>query len=201
MLSTAEIESLRHHLGYGNVGIHAYPYTPDGFYEVFTQIVAPNLSKSTETTATTNVTAAGVASITLADATDILPYTALVIDAGEDTELVTVRNVSGLVVSARFALAHVAQPYPVAVLSGTMRCRLLLKAADVAWAKEQSGAVTGTAGIKQLGRGEIEYFPGGSVLADISGHYATIRHRLSSLTRVPIADDGGRRAHATIEPY
>lgn len=200
-LSTSEVESLRFHLGWGNVGIGAKPYTPDGFYEVFNNVVKPYLASDTETTSTTAVTAAGVTTLTLGSVTNISTYTRLVIDTGEDVEVVEARAVSGSTVTAKFALTH-AQPFPVAILSGVMRLRLLLFAADRAWRKEHSSSITAAAGIKQLGKGEIEYFPGGMLLADVSGQYMTIQERISSLVQVPInkAASGKRRASG-IEPY
>lgn len=202
MLPTSEIESLRFHLGYGNVGVQAYPYTPDGFFEVFTQVVAPNLSVSTEATASSPATieASATATMVLDDVTSILPFTRLVVDVGDDTEVLEVKAVSGMTVTAKFALAHTA-PFPVQVLSGVARLRLLLHAADKAWRTEHSSDITGSAGIKQLGKGEIEYFQGGAILADVSGQYARIQQRISSLVRVPIGGASDAGGAMRLEPY
>ena len=54
VLTASEVEAIRFHLGYGNINVGAYPYTPDGFYELFTDVVAANLSTGAETTATAN---------------------------------------------------------------------------------------------------------------------------------------------------
>ena len=55
LLTTAEIENLRFHLGYGNLQVGAYPYTPDGFFELFTNVIKPYLSDAEATSATTAI--------------------------------------------------------------------------------------------------------------------------------------------------
>ncbi len=202
-MSASEIESLRFHLNYGNISVLGSPYTPDGFQEVFSQVIAPNLDTDTETTATlpASVLAGETATLTVASNTNFLPYTILVVDVGDDTELVEAKAVGTLTFTAKFALAHTT-PMPVAILSGTMRLRLMLRAANTSWRTEHGPDITGTAGIKSLGKGEIEYFPGGAALADVSGQYATIQARISALVRVPLCDNGmGKKASANLEAY
>lgn len=199
-LTTAEIESVRHHLGWGNISVAAYPYTPDGFYEVFNQIVSPNLSVDTETTSTTSVTAAGNATLTLGVVTNITANTRLLVDVGDAAEIVTVRSVSGLTVTAAFTKVH-AQPYPVAVMCGVARLRMLIYSADTAWSKLQSASVTGTSGIKQLGQGEIEWFSPSAVYQSVLTHYLGICMQLSSLVRVPMNDESRSRGSAQLEVY
>lgn len=182
-LSDTEIQSLRFHLGYGNISANAYPYTPDGFLELFASVVAPNLQSGFATTTSTAVATVGVASITVAAIGTIAARTRLVVDVGEDAEIVDVKNVSGLVVTARFAKEH-AGTYPVSELSGESRLRLLLADADKAWQTAQSSDITGTAGLKQLGKGEIEWFPGGQVLAETNAHYCSIQDSIAALVRV-----------------
>ena len=191
-LSTAEVESLRFHLGYGNMSVSGHPYTSDGFYEIFTQIISPNLSTSTETTSTTSVSAAGITTITLGSVTLITPYTRLIVDVGDAAETVVVRAVSGSTITATFAKAHT-QPYPVAVLSGVSRLRQLLHSADTAWATLQSADITGSAGIKQLGQGEIEWFAPSAVYLSVLRHYTGICEEISKLVCVPLAgsSEGG----------
>ena len=136
--------------------------------------------------------------ITLASVTGIAAYTRLVIDVGDDAEIVTVRSVSGSAVTATFAKAHT-QPYPVAIESGTAVLRTLLHSADAAYDRLRSSSITKTAGLKQLGKGEIEWFEGGYVLRDTLAHYRSIQQQISDLVRVSIA--GGGEAVSLLEAY
>ena len=183
-LSDSEVQSLRFHLGYGNVnGPDAYPYTPDGFQELFA-VIAPAIQTAAETTASTAVTAGSTTTVTVASITDIAARTELVIDVADDAEVVIVKSVSGSTFTAAFAKSHPASGYPVAIMSGEARLRMLLWDAGAAWKKAQSSSITKTAGLKQLGRGEIEWFPNGSVLSDTMDHYRSIVWSISALVRV-----------------
>ncbi len=183
-LTSSEIQSLRFHLGYGNIGVNAYPYTPDGFYELFTQVVAPNLETAAVTSSTTAVTAGTTQAITVASPTDIVVNTSLVVDVGDEAEVVIVKAISGSTVTAAFTKAHSSGGYPVAIMSGEARLRMLLWDADQAWKSAQNSKITKTAGLKQLGQGEIEWFPNGSVLSDSLEHYKSIVMTISLLVRV-----------------
>lgn len=189
-LTDAEVESLRFHLGYGNIGIGAYPSTPDGFYELFSDVIAPNLTTGTETTSTTAVAAAGIQAVTPAAMTDIVVGARLYIDVGDDAEVVVVKSVSVTAFTARFTLTHPSSGYPVALDSGTARLRALLHTATRAWERKQSSSVTKTAGLKSVGQGEVEWFEGGKVLADTEAHYRAIVGEISRLVRVAPCDDG-----------
>lgn len=196
-LSTAELDSLRFHLGYGNINVGAYPLTPEGFYELFYNVISPNLSTNTETTSTTAVTAATTTAITLGSVSNIAVNTRLVVDVGDLAEIVTVKSISGSAVTCYFANAHPASGYPVAVMSGLTRLRLLVHSADKAWSTMQSASVTSSAGIKQLGNGEIEWFPGGAVYRQVLEHYNGIVSQIARLVRV--GESGG--AGGSMELY
>lgn len=200
-LTTAEIDALRFHLGYGNINVGALPYTPDGFYELFHTTIGPNLSSGAETTATTPVTGAGPATITPTSMTGIDVHTRLVVDVGTDAETVIVRSVTPTTFTATFAKAHPASGYPVAVESGTTRLRALLASAEAAYSTLRSSQVTQTAGIKQLGQGEIEWFEGAAVYRDTLTHYLGIVELISSLVRVPNMRSSRRRAATRLETY
>jgi hypothetical protein len=202
-LVDAEIQSLRHHLGYGNVSTGAYPYTPDGFYEVFTSVISPNLQTGAETTSSTAVAAVGTATIVVASATDIVANSRLVIDVGDDAEIVVVKSVAATSVSAKFAKTH-SGTYPVALMSGVARLRMLLHAADVAWSGLQSSAMTSTAGIKRV-EGDVEFFESGmsgmtAKLAGVRAHYESIADEISSLVRVPRRGARGE-GRGSVEAY
>lgn len=196
-LTDSEIQALRFHLGYGNIDIGAYPYTPDGFSYLFEQVIAPNLDVVASTTATTTTTAGASATVTVGAITSIAAWTQVIVDVGDDAEIVVVRSVSGLTFTAYFAKAHV-NPYPVAVSSGEARLRYLLWQADKAWQTLQSSGITKTAGLKQLGQGEIEWFPDGSVLTDTRAHYDSIVDSIASLVRVAPIRKSRRRGQLEV---
>ncbi len=196
-LTTAEIEALRYHLGYGNINVGGYPYTPDGFFELFTQVVAPNLTTGIETSATTAVVAGLTTAVTPVAMTGIVMYGRLVVDVGDDAEVVVVAAAAGSTFWAKFAKAHAATGYPIATESGVSRLRLLLHAATAAWNKLQASTVTSVAGLQSVGNGEAVWFKGGAVLRDTLEHYRAICRSLSDLVRVPLrTDDGGGQIEA-----
>lgn len=199
-LLDSEVESLRFHLGYGNIDVGAYPYTPDGFKELFRDVVAPNLTGDTETTVSGSVAAGAVASVTPASMTGIAAYARLVVDVGDDAEIVTVRSVTVTAFSARFAKAHNGS-WPVALLGGQARLRLLLGQADTAWQAMQDPSVGSTAGLKQVDKGDVEWFQGFQVLKDRLSHYRAIVAQISSLVRVPPAWDGASTSPVRLEAY
>jgi hypothetical protein len=185
-VSDDEIESLRFHLSYGNLGDDG-PYTPDGFRAVFYQVVQPNLTSGAQTTATTSASA-GSSSVTVSSLTDIAANTRLVVDVGDAVEVVVVRSTAGSAFTAVFTADHEA-PFPVAVMGGEQRLRLLLHRADAAWQAMQAGDVTDVAGIKRI-EGDVEWFPGGNTLKERRATYRNIVGELSRLCRVAPADCG-----------
>lgn len=192
MLTTSELESLRHHLGYGNVGIGGEPYTEDGFQNLFAAVIAPYLTTGTETSATTAITAGSIVVVTPLVMTDIVANVELVIDNGEDAEIVMVKAVTLTTFTARFVKAHAATGYPVSVMCGKARLRLLLWDANALWRKLTGKDITQSAGIKQLGNGEIEWFAPNAVLRSVQMQYLSVIARISSLVRVtPIGGFGG----------
>lgn len=202
-LTDAEVGSLRFHLGYGNISVAARPYTPDNFYEVFNSIVSPNLSTGTETSATTAITANSTTTVTPASMTGIVAYGQLVIDTGEEAEVVMVKAVDATTFTAAFTKAHATTGYPVATMSGVARLRLLLHTADRVWAKLQDKSITSTAGLKQLGKGEIEWFGGGTVLKETLDHYRGVVASISDLVRVRPRweTDGSWNRGGSLEAY
>jgi len=191
VLTTAEIESLRFHLGYGQIGIGAYPSTPDGFYELFHDVIQPYLTSGEETSSTT-VIAAGAATVTPLSMTSIAVHTQLVVDVGDLAEIVVVKSVTGTTFTAVFAFAHPVTGYPIAVLSGVSRLRMLLWLADKAWGVIQSGSSSSassllTGGLKKVD--EIEWHPSGSTMTTQEARvldYRNIQALISSLVRVAI---------------
>jgi hypothetical protein len=187
-LTTAEVENLRFHLGYGNLQVGAYPWTPDGFFELFTNVIKPYLSTGPETSATTPVDASAgaiVAVVTPVDMTGIDVNVRLIVDNGEDTEVVVVKAVTATTFAARFALSHAGSGYPIAVETGTSRLRWLLHQADRTHQAMLSPMVTATAGLKSVDKGEVEWFGPTAVLRSVLAQYQTIVDQISRLVRVP----------------
>lgn len=179
-----QIEALRYHLGYGNIGVGGYPYTPDGFKELFEQVIQPNITEGAETTSTTAISAAGIATVTPASMTGLATHVALIVDVGDDEERVEVRSVTATTFTARFAKAHAVPGWPIAVASGLTRLRSLLREADRLNAEVTGASTTETAGLKSVGRGAIEWYPGGAVMAEKAKQYIAVVGELSTLVRV-----------------
>jgi hypothetical protein len=195
MLSPTEIQSLRFHLNYGSINFGAYPYTPDGFIELFNTVIAPNVQSGDDTSSTTAITAASTAVVTVVSMTNIIVRERLVVDVGDDAEIVVVKATSGSTFTAAFAKVHSAAGYPISTLSGESRLRLLLHDADRCWQKLQDPSITKTAGLKQLGRGQIEWQSNGfRVLADTRAHYRSIQESISTLVRVPLREQDDDRS-------
>jgi hypothetical protein len=190
-LTAPEVESLRFHLGYGQIGVGGYPYTQDGFYELFHGVIEANLTSGEETSATT-VIAAGAATITPVSMTGIAVHAQLVVDVGDLAEIVTVKSITVSTFTAVFANAHPASGYPIAVLSGVSRLRMLLHIANKAWGAIQSLDVTTltAGGLKKVD--EIEFHPSGATSTTLSGrldYYRSILALISSLVRVPVVGE------------
>lgn len=197
-LTASEIDSLRYHLGYGNISSAAFPYSPDDFRDLFEQIVGACLSTGTETTTTTAITAGSSTTVTPASMTDIVVGAQLVVDVGEAAEVVMVRSTTLTTFTAAFTLAHPASGYPVMLMCGKARLRYLLGACDRLWQRTQSASVSGALGIKQLGQGEIEWFGPNSVYQGLLNQYLGVVSELSSLVRIP-ANPETRSAGGTSE--
>ena len=182
-VTDAEIEAVRFHLGYGQLSAVAVTYTRDGFLELFHNVIQPNLVDIAETTATTAISV-GEATVTPVSMTSIVPFARLYVDVGDDLEVVAVRSVTVSTFTAKFTKAHPATGYPVQVECGTSRLRQLLWSVDKIWQSRQSSSITQTAGIKQLGNGEIEWFGATDVLDTTTAQYVAIVNDISSLVRV-----------------
>lgn len=199
-ITTSEIERLRFFLGYGNIAVAAYPYTPDGFFELFYDVVAPNLTTGAQTSASVAIAGAGIVTVTPANMTEIVLYARLVIDVADDEETVTVRAVTGSTFDARFAKAHAA-PYPIAVDSGETRLRSLLAKAEATLGKKVGSEITAAAGLKMVGQGEVEWFSSTASLLTTDAQLVSIRRELSSLVRVPLCEDYDEGPCQRVETY
>lgn len=200
-LSTAEIESLRYHLGYGNVGIEALPYTDDGWWSIFDSVVSPYLGTGTETSSTTAITAGGTVEVTPAAMAGITAYAKLVVDVAEQAEVVTVKAVTASTFTAYFSKAHTAGGYPIATMSGIARLRMLLHDADIALAGITDISVAATAGLKSVDKEDVVWFEGRRVLGERVSHYRSIVATISSLVRVPSRQCSGKGRSVAIEAY
>lgn len=195
--STQEIEAVRFHLGYGNLGTGATPHTPDGFFELFHDVAKRYLNEAEETTASTAI-AAGVVTVTPADMTGIASHVRLVVDVGTDAETVVVRSTTALTFTARFANAHTGT-YPIAVESGLTRLREMLVALEREHKAITGGSVSQASGLKQVGRGAVEWFAADSKLKTTWQTYRSLVGQLSSLVRIAPWGDPG--ASSRMEAY
>ena len=204
-LSTSESESLRLHLGYGNLNNTALPYTPDGWWEVFGTIISGALGTGTETSSSTATTAGAVTTITVVSAAAFAVYDEAVIDVGDNAEIVVIqaRATGGPeTLTALFGKAHSASGYPVCTMSGKARLRLLLHDANAAWRALTDSASGLTAGIKSVDKEDVVFFDGMSVNRGRLNHYQSIVAALSQLVRVKSAWDwGGNGGCGRLEAY
>jgi hypothetical protein len=203
-LSTSEVESLRLHLGYGNLSITALPYTPDGWWEVFGTIVSDALGTGTETSGSTAVTAGAVTTITVADASEFSVYDEAVIDVGDNAEIVVIQacTTGGTeTLTAYFEKAHSASGYPVATMSGKARLRMLLHDANRAWRMLTDSSVGKASGIKSVDKEDVVFFGGTSVSSGRLSHYQSIVAAISQLVRVPSAWSWPGGGITTVEAY
>lgn len=193
----SEIERCRYHLGYGCIGLGSQPYTDDGFYNVFHDISAPNLTEFEETTVALAITA-GVVTVTPASMTGIARHVRMVVDVGDDTETIVVRGAGISTFTARFTKDHAAA-CPIAVESGLTEMRELIHSLDKEDKAFKSGTVSQAAGIKQVGRGQIEWFGPYAVEVSKARAYKALVGRLSELLR--IEPWGDPMAGQTVEVY
>lgn len=199
-LSVAEIESVRFHLGWGNISAGASPYSSDGFLDVFNGIVGPYLTTSTEATAAQAIASKTTAVVTPSVMTLIVLGCQLVCDVGDAAEIVMVKAVSPTTFTASFVKAHDVTGWPVLVMCGKARLRYLLHSAETVWARMQGTAVSGSLGIKQLGQGEIEWFSASAVYQSLAGQYLGIVNAISQLLHVPM-NDALRAPSRALEAY
>lgn len=185
-LSAAEIESVRFHLGYGNVGIGALPYTADGYWSTFDAIVSVYLGTGTETSATTDITAGTTVAVTPLAMTGITARCQLVIDAAEQAEIVTVKAVTSTTFTAYFAKAHTSG-YPISTMCGLARLRMLLHDADQAHRGLTDISIADSTGLKSVDKQDVVFQDGTSVQVGRLRHYQRIQGSISSLVRVPVA--------------
>jgi hypothetical protein len=207
-LTPDEIEVLRYHLGYGNLQVGAYPWTPDGFFELFTNVVKPYLSDGLSTSAATAIdTSAGPVIATLTPGamsasinygqgpitSAIVPGARLIIDCDDDAEIVVVKSTTLTTCTAKFKRTHDASGYPVAVETGTSKLRYLLHRAGRVHEAMFGPLVTATAGLASVDKGEVVWIGQSSVLKGQLDQYRAIVAEISSLVRVDPVAVGGER--------
>lgn len=155
-LLDSEIARIKWHLGYNLLSVGATPYI--GVAAVFEQVIQVYLEGTASTTSATSVTAASTptpVTLTLVSATGFNPSDKVVIDVDSRQERVTVQSVSGSTISVILTKAH-SGTYPVSVEGPDTIVRDILQRCDDAWAAYSTAL--SSAGLKQLGQGEIEWF-------------------------------------------
>ena len=182
-LTAQEIDSVRNHLGYGNLNITT-PYTGDGGLSMFEDVVSPALSTANETTATEEIEAGAIAVVTPVSMTGIDLWVSLVVDVGEAAEIVVVQAVTLTTFTARFQNAHSSFGYPIGTLRGTTRLRQLLWQAEQASSLLYASSTVAAAGLKSVDKGDVVWFEGGRFLKDRLDHYMGIVCAMASLLDV-----------------
>lgn len=155
-LLDSEISRIKWHLGFTVVGIGAEPRID--YVALFDQVIQPYVGSNATTTSSTTVAAASTptpVTLTLASATGFNPSDKAVIDVDSRQERVTVQSVSGSTISVILTKAH-SGTYPVSVEGPDTIVRDILQRCDDAWAAYSTAL--SSAGLKQLGQGEIEWF-------------------------------------------
>lgn len=185
-LTNVEQDALRFHLGYGNLSVGSEAYARSGFVELFSQVASVYLTVGDETSSTTAVTAGAIAVVMPLAMTGIVASCQLVVDVGDDAEVVMVQAVTPTTFTARFARAHAATGYPIATYRGLARVRWLLWQAEKAHQAMQSQDLVGAAaGVEKAD--EVTFFQGGWVLKDRLSHYKVIVTMLANVVQIPPA--------------
>ena len=155
----SELARIKFHCGYNLLSVGAEPYIG---HAAIWDVVQDNLSGGAATTSATTVAAATTptpVTLTLTSATGFAAGNAVIVDVDSRQERATVQAVSGATITVLLSFAHTGT-YAVTVEGGESVVRGLLKSCDAALTAYES-AIT-SAGIKQLGRGEIEWFGDGN---------------------------------------
>jgi hypothetical protein len=179
-LTDAELARVKYHLGYNLLTVGALPYV--GYVSLFDQVIQPYLTGGAATTSSTAVTAADeptAVTLTLASATGFVAGDTCLVDVDSKQERVTIRALSGSTITVLLSFAH-SGTYPVVVEGPEALVRSLLKKADEA--QTALNDATSSAGIKQLGQGEIEWFGSsdGSLLSSLRSQLGYWRDELAS---------------------
>jgi hypothetical protein len=132
--------------------------------------------------------------------TDIALRGRLVIDAGDQAEIVTVKTVTVSTFTAFFKKAHASSGYPVETMSGVARLRMMLTQADAAWQAITATEVGDVAGLKSVDKGDVVWFEGSQVLKGKLEHWKSIVASISQLVRVPSAWPGAQSS-CRLEAY
>ena len=189
-LLDSEIARIKWHLGFNVLSVGAEPYF--GYVSIFDQVIQPYVAAGASSTSSTSVTAATTptpVTLTLASATGFVAGAACIVDVDSRQERATIQSVSGSTITLLLSKAH-SGTYPVAIEGPESIVRDVLSKCDAAWTA-YSEAIT-NAGLKQLGQGEIEWFPEGSGNGALSSARATLtawRNELGSL--LGLAPNGG----------
>lgn len=192
-LLDSEISRIKWHLGFTVVGIGAEPRID--YVALFDQVIKPYVGSNATTTSSTAVTSSSTptpVTLTLASAANFNASDKVVIDVDSRQERVTVQSVSGATISVILSKAH-SGTYPVSVEGPDTIVRDVLQRCDDAWAAYSTAL--SSAGLKQLGQGEIEWFEekgAAGRLGALRGTLARWRSELGSLLGIsPRGSRGG----------
>lgn len=185
-LTDGELQRLRYELGANVLLVNAEPYIPH--QRVF-DIIQSNLASDTNAIlmASTSVTAAGSATLTLDAVTGLTQMGRVVVDTDDAYEIATVKRISGLTITVQCQKVHTS-PFPVEIESGLtlVRCKLW----TLGSVERQMFDAAGAAGIKRAD--EVEFFSKteGGLLDSLRAQQAMHRTELASLVNLQQVLDG-----------
>jgi hypothetical protein len=190
-LSDSEIARIKGHLGYNVLSIGAEPYI--GITALFSQVIQPYLIGGAATTSATSVTAASEptpVTLTLTSPAGFVAGDICIVDVDTRQERATIQSLSGSTITVQLSFAH-SGTYPVVVEGPEALVRSILRKADEAQVALNES--TASAGIKQLGQGEIEWFGSndGSLLRSLRGQLNYWRDELAALLGIVRLNKGG----------
>lgn len=197
-LGDDELARIKRELGDNVLGFGAEPYI--SIKAVYAIIQANVASSSVDpTTSATAVTAAGPATLTLASAAGLAQFDRLVLDADGQRETVTVRNISGSVISVVCRRTH-SGTYPVERESALTLVRGVL--ADLAAVQDRLVDLLDGAGLKAVD--EVQWFGGAdgrTALDEARREQRRLREELASMLNLRSILDAARGGAGAVEVY
>jgi hypothetical protein len=195
-LTDDEMDRLRAELCEHLLDIGAEPYFSN--MRVFALVQTYVTSSSTAATTSSSTATVGPTTITVASATGISQFDRLQIDCDDLRETVTVRSVSGSVLSVICRFAH-SGTYPVEKESSLTLVRGVLH--DLSRVESEINAVTGVGGLKQVD--EVVWKDGPTPVRAVSEGRHMLRTRLAHLIGLSqlLATNAASGGGSTLEPY
>lgn len=197
-LTSDEMDRVKAELGDTVVGLGAEPYLS---IKAVWSLIRDNVGSSSvdPTTSSTTVSSAGPTTLTLASVSGLSQFDKVVLDADDARETVTIRNISGSVISVVCRKTH-SGTYPVEKESALTLVRGLL--ADLAVVRDQLNELRAGSGIKAVD--DVQFFGGAdgrTALDEARREQRRLREELASMLNVRWILAQARGGGGTIEVY